>query len=80
MKQVLKRFMLITVICLIFAMVTACSKKSSDDASVTQPVADSDTTSANDAAVVEENTEDAENGNESAKLRKKLRKKYQILR
>ena len=65
MKQVIKRFMLATVICLIFAMVTACSKKSSDYPSDNQPVADSETTTGNDAAVVEEDTKEAEEGNEA---------------
>lgn len=65
MKQVIKKFLLATVFCLIFVMVTACSKQSSDDASNTQTVADSEATTASDAAEGEGNTNKEEEGNEA---------------
>ncbi len=60
MKLGKKRFMLATIICLIFVMVAACTKESSDDASDNQPAADSSTTTDNDAAEGEEDADQAE--------------------
>jgi outer membrane protein assembly factor BamB len=65
MKPVIKRFMLVTVICLIFTLVTtACSKESKDEANDTQPAAISETNTDNDAG--EEESKKADEGNEAA--------------
>ncbi|HKL79272.1 MAG TPA: PQQ-binding-like beta-propeller repeat protein [Mobilitalea sp.] len=65
MKQVFKRFILTAVICLMLVPATACSKKSSDDASDNQLTPDNETKTDKDTTGVIEAAEQAEEGSEA---------------